>query len=105
MQNKSNNVVTNKMIIEKMLIRICAITEEFLVFFLNLIGNIPFHLIRKFFYYLSGINIGAGSTIHTKAIFYTLGKLTIGKDTIIGKSKRTLVSITITHAPDSSPSL
>lgn len=85
MQDKNGRILSKQMVGQKIQARICAISEEFLLFFLNLIGCIPSHMIRKFFYYLSGINLGAGSTIHSKATFYTLGKLTIGQDTIIGE--------------------
>ncbi len=50
-----------------------------------LVGNIPFHSIRKFFYRLSGMQLGKGSTIHMMARIYDPRHISIGNDTIIGE--------------------
>ena len=65
--------------------RFYAILEELLVFLINISGYVPSHLFRRFVYRLSGIKIGKGSTIHTKAVFYCLGDIKIGNDTIVGE--------------------
>jgi acetyltransferase-like isoleucine patch superfamily enzyme len=65
--------------------RFYAVIEELLVFKMNLTGCIPFHTVRNFKYHLYGIKIGRGSTIHTKATFYTLGNIKIGSDTLVGE--------------------
>lgn len=49
------------------------------------VGNIPSHTIRKFFYRLSGVKIGKGSTIHMMARIYDPRYIVIGEDTIIGE--------------------
>ena len=54
------------------------------LFFLWLIGFIPSHLIRNFFYQLAGIQLGRGSTLHMGARFYNPGNIIIGEGTIIG---------------------
>ena len=54
------------------------------LFFLWLVGYIPSHLIRNFFYQLCGIEIGSGSTLHMGARFYQPNNIKIGKGTIIG---------------------
>ncbi len=46
---------------------------------------IPFHRFRRFFYRLSGIKIGKGSTIHMGVRFYNPRNIEIGEDTIIGE--------------------
>jgi len=69
----------------KIIARIASIILEFEVFILHLIGCVPSHFIRRFFYRLSGIKIGKGSTIHTKARFYDPRNITLGADTIIGE--------------------
>jgi acetyltransferase-like isoleucine patch superfamily enzyme len=54
------------------------------LFFLWLVGYIPSHQIRSFFYQLCGIEIGKGSTIHMGARFYQPNNISIGEGTIIG---------------------
>jgi acetyltransferase-like isoleucine patch superfamily enzyme len=49
------------------------------------IGYIPSHHVRRFFYRLSGIKIGSGSTIHMLARIYDPRNIIIGNDTIIGE--------------------
>lgn len=66
--------------------RIATILNEYLLFWLHLIGNIPSHHVRRFFYRLAGMRIGRGSTIHTGARFYEPSGISIGKDSIIGES-------------------
>ncbi len=49
------------------------------------VGMIPSHTIRKFFYRLSGIKIGKGSTVHMMARIYDPRHIVIGEDTIVGE--------------------
>lgn len=49
------------------------------------VGWIPSHHIRRFFYRLSGMKIGSGSTIHMMARIYDPRHIQIGKDTLIGE--------------------
>lgn len=65
--------------------RINTIILEFEVMLLYAIGNIPLHHIRRFFYRLSGVKIGKGSTIHMGARFYNPQNIEIGQDSIIGE--------------------
>lgn len=51
---------------------------------LRWVGHVPFHSFRKIFYFLSGVKIGKGSTIHMWANFFEPGNISIGWDTIIG---------------------
>jgi len=62
-----------------------AVGLEFEIFLLHIAGWIPSHSIRRFFYRLAGIKIGAGSTLHMGARFYNPANISIGKDTIIGE--------------------
>lgn len=78
--------ITIKNIIPKTINRIKTIVIEFWLMVLRYIGLIPSHLIRKFFYYLSDIDLNWTSTIHTGAQFFKPSGITIGKDTIIGKN-------------------
>ena len=52
--------------------------------FLWVVGYIPSHLARSFFYQLCGIEMGKGSTIHMGARFFKPNNIKIGKGTIIG---------------------
>lgn len=65
--------------------RIKTVCLEFIVFILHVVGYIPSHHIRRFFYRLAGMKIGSGSTIHTRATFYNPSNISIGRDTIIGE--------------------
>ena len=51
---------------------------------LTLIGHVPFHSFRNYFYRLFGMKIGVGSTLHMWARFYNPGNIIIGEDSIIG---------------------
>lgn len=66
--------------------RISTIVSEYVNFFLIVVGFVPLHNFRRFFYRLAGIKIGRGSTLHTGARFYQPSGISIGQDTIIGES-------------------
>ncbi len=72
-------------IFKKILNRLATISLEFGVFMLYLSGFIPSHNIRRFFYRISGMKIGSGSSIHMGVRFYNPGNISIGKDSIIGE--------------------
>lgn len=65
--------------------RINTIALEFEVMILHLIGLVPSHYIRRFFYRIGGIKIGWGSTIHMGVRFYNPWNIKIGEDSIIGE--------------------
>jgi acetyltransferase-like isoleucine patch superfamily enzyme len=65
--------------------RIWTVLLELEVFILIVVGYVPIHHFRRFFYRLAGMGIGQGSTIHTLARFYNPANIVIGKDTIIGE--------------------
>lgn len=65
--------------------RINTVMLEFEIMILHIVGYIPSHYIRRFFYRIAGIKIGKGSTIHTGARFYNPSKISIGEDTIVGE--------------------
>ena len=54
------------------------------LFLLWLVGYIPSHFIRLFFYRLAGMKIGRGSTVHMGARFYQPGNISLGDGTILG---------------------
>ncbi|PIR61471.1 MAG: acyltransferase [Candidatus Pacebacteria bacterium CG_4_10_14_0_8_um_filter_43_12] len=49
------------------------------------VGYLPFHHLRRFFYRWAGVKIGCGSTIHMMARIYDPSHIQIGQDTIIGE--------------------
>jgi maltose O-acetyltransferase len=83
--DKHGKVLTIGEIFDKAVGRIKNIFLEFEVFLLHLVGGVPFHCFRRFFYRLAGIKIGKGSTIHTGARFYDPKNILIGEDSIIGE--------------------
>jgi acetyltransferase-like isoleucine patch superfamily enzyme len=71
----------------KILRRINTVLLELDVMILHFISScIPSHFVRRFFYRLSGMKIGKGSTLHMGARFYNPENIIIGEDTIIGEN-------------------
>lgn len=66
--------------------RIDAVLLESDNMILRMVGWIPSHHIRRFFYRIEGMQIGKGSSIHMGAVFYKASNIRIGKDTIIGEN-------------------
>ena len=62
-----------------------TVLREFVVFCLHVIGHVPSHHVRRFFYRLAGMTIREGATIHVGARFYNPANIIIGKDTIVGE--------------------
>lgn len=85
MKDKTGRELSNKEIMEKVQKRAKSVMLEFVVYLLHIVGCIPFHHTRRFFYRLAGIKIGKGSTIHMGARFFEPFRITIGEDSIIGE--------------------
>lgn len=71
--------------IKKIIRRFLTILLEFEVFVLHLVGFVPCHFVRRFFYRLGGVEIGSGSTLHMGARFYNPWNIKVGEDSIIGE--------------------
>lgn len=84
-KNKDGKSLGIGEVFKKIVNRIKNIILEFEVFILHLVGCVPSHHFRRFFYRLAGIKIGRGSTIHTGARFYDPKNIVIGQDSIIGE--------------------
>ena len=69
----------------KIIRRLYTILTEFVNLILRIVGFIPSHHVRRFFYRISGVKIGKGSAIHMGAVFYDPKNITIGEDSIIGE--------------------
>lgn len=70
----------------KIIKRIKTILLEFIILFLHCVGYVPSHYFRRFFYRVFGMEIGKGSTIHTRAHFYNTFNIKIGEDSIVGEN-------------------
>lgn len=84
-KDKNGKVLTVSEVFGKIINRIKNIFLELVVFKLHLVGYVPCHHFRRFFYRLAGIKIGKGSAIHMQARFYDPRNITIGEDSIIGE--------------------
>jgi acetyltransferase-like isoleucine patch superfamily enzyme len=76
--------MTIEIFTKKIINRIKTILWEFWLLILRVVGFIPIHFIRRFFYQLSGIKIPFSSTIHLGANFFQPNQISIGQNTIIG---------------------
>ncbi len=85
MKDKNGKELLSGEVSQKIFDRIGSIFLEFGIYTLHIIGYIPFHHVRRFFYRTAGMKIGSGSTIHMGARFYDPRNIVIGKDTIIGE--------------------
>lgn len=70
----------------KIVNRLLTISLELWLYCLRLIGHIPSHSLRRFFYTISGVKIHPSSTIHMGARFFNPSNIQIGQDTIVGES-------------------
>lgn len=84
-KDKTNKRLTISELTNKIINRLLNILLELKVYLLHLVGHIPSHHLRRFFYRLAGIKIGKGSTIHMYARFYDPKNIEIGEDTIVGE--------------------
>lgn len=86
MKDKTGRKLSSREILDKTTSRIITIILEMEVFILHVVGLVPSHIFRRFFYRLAGIKMGIGSAIHTGCRFYNPINISIGKDTIIGEN-------------------
>jgi maltose O-acetyltransferase len=84
-KDKTGKTLTTGEFFGKVFNRVKNILLEFEVYLLHVVGCVPSHSFRRFFYRLAGVKIGRGSTIHTGARFYDPKNIVIGGDTIVGE--------------------
>jgi acetyltransferase-like isoleucine patch superfamily enzyme len=78
--------MTSTVFLSKVVNRVATIWLEFITGFLWwCVGYLPSHHLRRFFYRISGMSLGTGSTIHMLARIYDPRHVVIGADTIIGE--------------------
>jgi|SRR3989338_194893 len=85
LKDKTGKQLTISEVGNKGFVRMYTVFLEFKIFLLHLVGSIPSHYIRRFFYRLGGIKIGKSSSIHMGARFYDPKGITIGENSIIGE--------------------
>jgi acetyltransferase-like isoleucine patch superfamily enzyme len=85
MKDRTGKDLTSQEIVVKAFNRLQNILLECEIMVLHWVGYVPIHHIRRFFYRLSGIKIGKGSTLHMGTRFYDPRNISIGKDTVIGE--------------------
>lgn len=86
MTDKHGQQLSLSQVIQKIIRRWSAIYLEFVTGFLWwFVGYLPSHTIRKMFYKLFGMKIGAKSYIHMMARIFDPRHITIGEGTIIGE--------------------
>jgi len=85
MKDRTGKELSHQEILSKGIKRADSVLNEFTLLLLHIVGSIPSHHLRRFFYRLAGIRIGKGSTIHMGGRFYETHKIKIGNDTIVGE--------------------
>ncbi len=84
--DRHGRTLTTSQIWEKGIGRLRALWLELVTGLLWwIVGYLPFHSLRKFFYRLCGMKIGRGSTIHMMARIYDPAHISIGEGTLIGE--------------------
>ena len=61
-----------------------GVWADFRLYLLTLLGNVPSHSVRNFFYQRSGMSIDKTSSLHWKARFFAPEGLTVGKHCTLG---------------------
>lgn len=85
-KDKHGRTLTSAQLGKKVANRISSIWLEFVTGVLWWgIGETPVHHVRRFFYRLSGMKIGKGSTVHMRVRIYDPRNIVIGSDSIIGE--------------------
>lgn len=84
--DKTGRKLSPQQLTSKIMYRISALILELTVFLLHIVGNIPFHHVRRFIYRLAGMKIGKGSAIHMGARFYNPKNIVVGEDSILGEN-------------------
>src|SRR5258708_32868922 len=85
MKNLLENEESRKVLVSKGKRRASTVGLEFVVFLLHIVGYIPSHYVRRFFYRLAGMRIGLGSTLQMGARFYNPSNIHIAEATSIGE--------------------
>lgn len=84
-KDKHGHVLSWDAAVKKIFQRFEAYWLEFVTGFLwYVVGSIPSHVLRRFFYRLAGAKIGSGSTIHMFGRMYKPSGISIGEGSLLG---------------------
>lgn len=83
-QDRMGRGLSSDEVVKKGVNRAGNVILDFWLLVLTIVGYIPLHTVRWFFYVISGIKLPFNSHIHMWARFYNPCGITIGRDTIIG---------------------
>lgn len=83
-KDKMGKDLSTTEVVDKILNRLANYFLDFWLFILTVVGYIPLHTVRWFFYFISGMKIDLSARIHMWARFYNPCGISIGKGTIIG---------------------
>ena len=81
-RDRNGKPLTISQVMQKGVNRVYNIFLDLELYLLSLVGHIPSHVIRKFFYGLAGMRVAG--TIHMWARFYDPSNIEIGSDSIVG---------------------
>lgn len=71
---------------QKVFNRLTTVFLEFWLLILRVVGFIPIHTVRKFFYLISGVKMPFDSNIYIGANFFNPAGITIGHDSLVGNN-------------------
>ncbi|MDP3973635.1 MAG: acyltransferase [Candidatus Daviesbacteria bacterium] len=83
--NRMGQELSGRQASSKIANRLYNYLADFALFCIQVLSYIPSHHIRRFLYRLAGAKIGQGSTIHMGCSFFSLKKVSIGEDSLIGR--------------------
>lgn len=83
-QDRHGRSLTLSEVMKKIATRLYNYVLDLEIYCLELIGWVPSHVVRNFFFRLAGVHIGRGSTIHVGCRFYQPQGISIGEDTSVG---------------------
>lgn len=84
MKDKYGKELSAGEVITKVVSRMHNYYLDLKIFFLEICGWIPSHIIRNTIFRLAGVSIGQGSTIHVGCRFYQPANVRVGDDTSVG---------------------
>lgn len=84
-KDKNGKVIDTNKALEKVKNRFLSYLFDLELYWLRIVGFIPFYLIRKFFYLLSGMKISKGVHIHMEAQFFNPRGISIGEGSVLGQ--------------------
>lgn len=83
-QDKMGRELTFSQIQAKVINRLYNYMADFCLLLLHLLINFPSHHFRRLILRVSGMKIGLGSSIHSDCRFFSVKRIKVGKDSIIG---------------------